>query len=213
MSKAKPAETDSDAATIVAETITTPDGETPGTDVTKPVTAAVIHAEIMEFERANKLARRGPAGDRQDDVEISPASRAAMQAVGAWMEANRTHTASPDAAVADIIAQIMSSETIDDVLGDVTVQGWQSLEDVPVTILDGKFNRSDYEAGMPYYALVSLRRLDTGAELIVSTGAQSVLAQLVRLIQLQEIPCNVKLVKATKKPTESGYWPMRLARA
>ena len=174
--------------------------------------ADTIQAEIIDEEPANLPAVKGPASDVEPASEISPASAAAMAALNNWLELHQTHDLDPAAAQADIIAQIMAADTIDEVLGDTSAPSLRELVNVPIRIHDGKFNRSDFEAGAPWYALLDITRLDNGRRGFYSTGAQSILAQLVRLIQLDSFPCNVMPINARKRPAANGYMPMRLKR-
>lgn len=191
----------------------TADGRDASDDQVDAVETEELEGEILTATAGNLPAVRGPASDREIDVELPPASQAAMAKMSAWLEMHEARSAHPDAAVADIIRQVLDSQSVDEVLADVTAKGFSELLDVPVRIFDGKFNRSDYEAGQPWYALLDVQRLDNNWRGLVTTGAQSVLAQLVRLIELGAFPCDVRLVYATKNPTKNGYRPVRLAKA
>lgn len=158
----------------------------------------------------NLPATRGPASDRQDLAEISPASQEVMHNLFKWLDANRSHTADAEAAQADIIAQVMSAESVDEVLADVTAASLSDWLDKPIKIWEGKFNRSEFEAGLPWYAVLDIEDLTTGKRHVCTTGAQTILAQLIRTAQLDGFPLACIPVYATKKPTARGYKPMRL---
>lgn len=179
--------------------------------ITLPTGEALV-GTVVATGGANVPAVRGPASDRATDLDLSEAGAAAMAHLNSWLESNKSHTANPDAAVADIIAQIMSADSVDEVLADVSATGLLELIDIPIRIHGGKFNQSDFEAGAPWYALMDVERLDNGWRGLVTTGAQSVLGQIVRIAQLGGFPAAVKCVYATKNPTANGYRPIRLGK-
>lgn len=139
------------------------------------------------------------------------ADHPAMRQLNGWLTRNLSVNDDADAAVADIIGQVLAADSVDEVLGDITLPGLQDNLDRPFILHGGKVNRSDFEAGAPFYFVLDVEWLDTHTRGMVSTGAQTVIAQVMRLIELDAFPCTMKAVKATKKPTAKGYWPYRLA--
>lgn len=189
------------------------DDDQAATVATEPAQpAGVVTGELVPVADARDIAHRGPAFDREDSGELTPAQQATMDRLNAFLDARISPTINADAAVADIISQIMSADSVDEVLGDISATGLRDLVGVPLTVHGGKFNRSDYEAGAPFYVLLDVTRLDTGMRLNVTCGAQSVLAQIVRLIELDAFPLNLKCINARKSPSPSGYMPLRLTR-
>lgn len=198
-------------ATDTAAPETAPSATLEG-EIVIPGTEAVTGGSDAETaaESANLPAQRGPASDRQELAEISPASQEVMHNLFKWLDANRSHTANAEAAQADIIAQVMSAESVDEVLADVQAAGLSDWLDKPIRIIEGKFNQSEFEAGLPWYAVLDIEDLSTGKRHICTTGAQTILAQLIRTAQLDGFPLSCVPVYATSKPTARGYRPMRL---
>lgn len=190
---------------------TAPSGTLEG-EIVIPGTEAVTDGAQAQTdaEQANLPAQRGPASDRQDVAEIAPASQEVMNGLFKWLDANRSHTADAEAAQADIIAQVMSAASVDEVLADVAAAGLSDWLDKPIRIIEGKFNQSEFEAGLPWYAVLDIEDLTTGKRHVCTTGAQTILAQLIRTAQLGGFPLTCMPVYATKKPTARGYRPMRL---
>lgn len=203
-------------STVDAETVTPEDSAIPAQPdaETAPdvVQGDVVQGEIVPAEAANLPAVAGPASDRQELAEMSEASRESMSRLMGWLDANRSAAADPDAAVADILRQIMDSDSVDEVLADVSARALSEWLNKPIRIHGGKFNQSTYEAGLPWYVLLDIEDLETGTRHLVTTGAQSVIGQIVRVVQLDGLPLMCKLVYATKNPTARGYRPVKLAK-
>lgn len=173
--------------------------------VTVPIEATVI-ADSQEVGR--DVATR-PAGGIEVEGHVT-ANHPAMKALNTYLERNLTAVDSAELAVADIIAQVLAADSVDEVLADVQVTGLLELLEVPITVHGVKFNRSSFEAGAPFYTVLDVTRHDTEWRGPVTTGAQTVIAQLVRLHMLDGYPCTLKAVYATDKPTANGYRPYKL---
>ncbi len=169
-----------------------------------------IQAEIISDsqEAGTEVATR-----KGVDIEVSQpvaANHPAMVALNKYLEANLTAVDSAELAIADIIAQVLSADSVDEVLADIQVTGLLELLEVPITVHAIKFNRSSFEAGAPFYVVMDVTRHDTNWSGPVTTGAQTVIAQLVRIHMLNGYPCTLKAVYATDKPTANGYRPYKL---
>ena len=171
----------------------------------------VIEAEIIGDSGATgrEVAQRSIPDI--EPRELMARNHPAMVQLNTWLEGNLTADSEADLAVADIIAQVLSADSVDEVLGDTEVIGLQSMMDEPLTVYGLKFQRSDYEQGAPYYAVIDVYRGRSQWRGPVTTGAQTILAQLVRLQQLDAWPVTLVCTKATKKPTKGGYWPLKLS--
>lgn len=182
-----PAERDDDG-NIVVDAVIMGESDAPGT--------AVAHRSIPDIEPRELVTRQHPA----------------MVKFNEYLENHLDPASDADLAVADIIAQVLSADSVDDVLGDVDVIGLQEMLDEPIVLYGIKFQRSDFEAGAPYYAVIDVERPKKQWRGPVTTGAQTILAQLVRLQQLGAYPVTLIATKATDKPTRGGYWPLKLSK-
>ena len=61
-----------------------------------------------------------------------------------------------------IMAQLLSAETPEEVLADVEATGLRQYLDTPFLLESVDFRRSEYEEGMPFYALLFGREVETG---------------------------------------------------
>lgn len=171
----------------------------------------VIDAEIVSDSGAtgNAVVRfRVP--DREGG-ELVPRSHPAMVALDSWLERNLSGDTEADLAIAEIIAQVLTADSVEEVLGDVKAVGLKEMMDEPLTIHAVKYNRSDYEDGSPYYAVMDIERHKIGWRGPVTSGAQTILAQLARAAQLGELPMTCVCVWATRKATKKGHRPIKLA--
>jgi hypothetical protein len=173
-------------------------------------TADVVDAEVLydpDAPRADVAVRETPDIEPQ---EIVTSQHPAMISLAQYLVTNMSNDKAADGAVADIIAQVLQADSVDEVLADVEALAWSSILNVPVTVYGCKWQRSEYEAGMPFYVVADGLRGDTNWRGPITIGAQTVIAQLVRLAQLNAFPVTVVLTHATKTPTRSGYMPLKL---
>lgn len=68
---------------------------------------------------------------------------------------------------------------------------------------------SDFGGGLPYFLVVDAVREATGESVKITTGAVSVVAQLVRAYAMGAFPLRVRPFVA-ERPTKSGYYPQHL---
>lgn len=116
-----------------------------------------------------------------------------------------------DIAIAEIVAQVLSADSVEEVLADHKAIGMRELLNVPLRIHSAKPLRSAFELGSPWFYYVECERLDTGQRIGVTSGAQTVIAQLVRIDMLDGFPCECMPMLSKGKPTVKGYWPYKLA--
>lgn len=209
MSKSKPTDEPTRSATLEslkaateATADFTPDDENDG-DV------EVITATVMGDAPGAEVAVRGTPDIEPQEIVTS--KHPAMVALSSYLTANLAQENEADAAVADIIAQVLQADSVDEVLADIDAMHWHDFLDVPVTVYGCKWQRSDFEAGMPFYVVVDGLRHDTNYRGPITIGAQTVIAQLVRLAQLKAFPVTLRLTHATDKPTRGGYMPLKLS--
>lgn len=155
-----------------------------------------------------EIARRDDTGAQVEGYVA--ANHPAMVTLNNWLAERVAVGNDADMAVAEIIAQVLSAESVDEVLADHAAMGMRELIDVPIVIHTAKPLKSAYEANAPWFFYLDVERLDTKERIGVTTGAQTVIAQLVRVAMLDGYPFTCKPINATKKPTANGYWPYRL---
>lgn len=185
--------------------------DTPPDDTDRPGESEVIDAQIVSDPDApgTQVARR-----RTPDIEpqgIVTSTHPAMVMLNQWLSERASAGNEADAAIADIVSQVLSAGSVEEVLADIEAMGLQQLVGEIITIHDGKWQRSTYEEGSPWYAVLDATRHSTGERRIMTTGAQTVIAQIVRLVQLDALPVRVKIVYSTKEPTAKGHRPYKLS--
>lgn len=87
-----------------------------------------------------------------------------------------------------LIEQILSAETPDQILTPVEVKQPRDVVGEPLEIFDMRLQRSDYDVGSPLYASIEAKSVETGEPVVVNCGQKPVMAQLVRLKQLDSFP-------------------------
>lgn len=171
----------------------------------------VIQAHVMDTDdTAGREVAVRPTPDIEPNTIVT-SKHPAMVSLANYLTANLTASSVAEDAVADIIAQVLQSDSVDEVLADIDAMHWHDFLDVPVTVYGCKWQRSEFEAGMPFYVVVDGLRHDTNYRGPITIGAQTVIAQLVRLAQLNAFPVTLRLTYATDKPTANGYRPLKLS--
>lgn len=87
-----------------------------------------------------------------------------------------------------IIEQILSAETPDQILTPVEVLQPRDVADELLEVFDVRWQRSEFEVGSPMYASLEAKRIMDGAPVVVNCGQKPVMAQLVRMQQLDAFP-------------------------
>lgn len=181
----------------------------------------VILAEAVDQDVAQgsttgtDVAVTQPTGAATDVVEAKfiGRTRAELSALAAMDEFLTQHTIEgneTDLVINEIIAQILSAKTPEEVLTPSQVVGLRNLLGRPFKLYGVKFNKSVYEKGAPSYALLDIDLVDGGYKGMTSTGAQAVIAQVIRLMMLDGLPQEVVAVHSTKNPTANGNRPYQL---
>lgn len=132
----------------------------------------------------------------------------------AIVEAGGLMLTDADDVSADIARRILTATSAEAVLAPQTTVPADDLIGVPLRIENVKWLASTFTEGPAIYAIVSAVDLRPGQEgaLTVTSGAQTALAQLFRLRQLDSFPINARFVKAPKA-TAAGYYPVWLEMA
>lgn len=69
---------------------------------------------------------------------------------------------------------------------------------------------SEYSGGLPFFLIVEAADLETGQRITLTTGAVSVVAQLVKAWSLGAIPGWRVIPRQADRPSSSGYFPQHL---
>lgn len=107
----------------------------------------------------------------------------------------------------EIIAQLLSAESDEELEQVGAAIGWRDLPGVPVELHGFKWRPSSFEEGAPVFFVVSGTRLDTGEKVVLTTGSGNVLAQLANMAKRGTLIGAVRMVELADKPTKSGFKP------
>lgn len=118
----------------------------------------------------------------------------------------------PEQVSIDIIGRILNATSVDDVLGGAGATHARDFLNVPFTLTNVRFNRSDFdESGPSFYAL--LEGADgNGEPVTVTCGARNVIAQAWKLNDMGALPVALVL-QESERTTRRGYKVMWLEKA
>lgn len=121
-------------------------------------------------------------------------------------------TDDPDAMAAEIVAQILSAGSDDelDAISGGQAIGWRDLLGVPVELLGFRWRPSDYDEGSSLYFVVFGNRLDDGSGVVLTTGSRNIMAQLVNRAKRGVLSGAVVMAVEAEKPTARGFKPLHL---
>jgi hypothetical protein len=111
-----------------------------------------------------------------------------------------------------IVERILRSQTLDEILASFEATSIDSVLGEPFEARRVRWERSEYEDGNPFYALIDAVMLGTGEQVTLTTGATNVLTQLFAMARKGYLPAKVVCVQSSK-PTKSGFYPKHLERA
>lgn len=92
-----------------------------------------------------------------------------------------------------IIDQILNAETPDSVLTPVEAVQANAVIARPLILYGFSLNKSEYDVGSPMYASMECQYADTQEPVVVNTGHRKMMAQLIRLQQLDAFPVAVQV--------------------
>jgi hypothetical protein len=108
-----------------------------------------------------------------------------------------------------MILDIMEATSLDDILESTAVH-LKDIIGVPFTINSAKLQDSDYdESTLPKYAVI-FATLDDGENIVITTGAATVVAQVVKAHMMKGFPWRVSSSLAT---SSRGYDVIKLRKA
>ena len=105
-----------------------------------------------------------------------------------------------------IIQQVLDAETPDAVLTPVDVLQARDLIGVNLVILGFGLNKSEYDAGSPFFATIDLIKGEGEDPIKVNCGHKKVIAQLVKLEELDAFPVAARFI--TRGVSRVGGTPM-----
>lgn len=156
-------------------------------------------------------------------TELTPASSTVAGAVpalpvddgalAAYLSGSETiQTQDPDEVVHGIVARVLAAGSLEDVLNKQAVVKLKDYVGRPLTVLGVRWGESDYEGGVPFYAIVDAVVEATGEKVVASCGGQQVLAQLYMMAKHDWLPARVT-VDTVERPTRGGFYPIWLTAA
>jgi len=87
--------------------------------------------------------------------------------------------------------------------------GLEELVNVPIVVLAIRKMPSDYQGGLPWFLVVDYADAGTGELSTFTTGAVSVVAQLVKAWAMGALPLACTL-RQSERPSRAGYYPQHL---
>lgn len=111
--------------------------------------------------------------------------------------------------VSGILAQIINSESIEDLDSPWQSAGMGKYNGYAIEITSIKRIESDFPGGLGWYLLCEGKVLETGEYKAFSTSAVAVMAQLLIAWARGYFPYQV-YVRIATKPTKKGFYPMHL---
>jgi hypothetical protein len=114
---------------------------------------------------------------------------------------------------AEIMAQILNAETDAELTSFGSAVGWRTLQGVPMSIHGFNWRPSSFDEGGPIFFVIQAVRVDTGEALVLTTGANTVLAQLVNMAKRRKLPMpygETWAIEEARKETKAGFKPLQL---
>lgn len=118
----------------------------------------------------------------------------------------------PDAGgdgMAGILEAIAEAGDLDDLDAPWRSGGLGAYVGTPLTLTGLRKMPSDYAGGLPWFLVVEGAVTATGEKITVTTGAVSVVAQLVKAWQLGRFPLRV-IPRQSARPNAAGNFPQHL---
>lgn len=110
----------------------------------------------------------------------------------------------------EIVAQLLSAESDEELESMGAATGWRELEGVPMQLSGFHWRPSSFDEGAPVYFVVRATRLDTGDKIVLTTGSQNVLAQLANMAKRGTLAGAIRELHRAETPTANGFYPLWL---
>lgn len=120
-----------------------------------------------------------------------------------------TYVEDSDEAMLGMIAQILDAPTIEDVMNPQSAEGVRDNLDRPFRVERFAFSSSEYEEGSPWFMIIFGKFLDSGDDVVFTTGGIRIMAQLMRAMELGALPVEV-IARKAKRATRRGFFPLHL---
>lgn len=145
--------------------------------------------------------------DEQQSAEVALINDAALLTMFAEMAV--MIPADDGNATEDILKQILTAETWDDLDAPWEVSAIDDVINKPMRITSAKRLPSTFAGGLGVFLVIALVDIKTGETYIKTTGSVSVVAQVARAYALQ---CTDVIVewKRAERPSKNGYFPQHL---
>lgn len=108
-----------------------------------------------------------------------------------------------------ILAAIALATDVRDLDAPWRSSGLADLANQPLVLTGIRKMPSDYPDGLPWFLIADGAILSTGETIAITTGAVSVVAQLVKAWTLNAFPLRV-IPRVSDRPSKSGYYPQHL---
>lgn len=115
----------------------------------------------------------------------------------------------PDAGMVNILEQILSATTLDELDQPWAINGLGQFVDQVVQIEEITRMPSDYRDGYAWYVVARGVVMETGEALSFSTSSKSIITQLLLARRMGLLPARF-IVRVADEPTENGYYPQHL---
>ena len=115
----------------------------------------------------------------------------------------------PEAAIDNIIAQVLAAPNIDSLDEPWRTDDLERLLGLPMEVHELKRMPSDFKDGLGVYLVVKGYVIGDGQEVTFTTGSVAIVAQLVKAYCAGWLPLKCRLVQADR-PSSSGYYPQHL---
>jgi hypothetical protein len=153
-----------------------------------------------------------------EELEVYGAASTDIERLDDWAEILKGNKPVPeveydaDTVQRQILDQILSAESEEELENFGSATGWQELMGIPIEILGFEWRASTFKeaSGPPTFVVVRGIRLDTGDHVVLTNGGSNVQAQLLVLAKLGKIPGAIRVLKQSDKATKAGYYPLWL---
>lgn len=151
------------------------------------------------------------ASDPGSDVAaIDPAEVPVVQefdtGIGEWLDREREDTATgPVATYRDIVTQILDAKSIFDILTPPDILNTRDCWGRPFALIGVRFNESSFQNGSPVYASMDVVWPDTEKRDVINSGNQRMVAQLLRLHQIDMFPLMVEIERSNTMNEYGNY--------
>jgi len=107
----------------------------------------------------------------------------------------------------EIMAQLLSAESDEELESVGSATGWRELAGVPMELHGFRWRPSSFEEGAAVFFVVAATRLDTGERVALTTGSGNVLAQLCNMARRGTLVGSIRTLEIADTPTKAGFRP------